>query len=66
MDISGQLALGFTALNNASADNASYICSYIECLTSCGSDLAVAFTRRADSFNSAVNAVNWEATAKIM
>lgn len=52
--LSGQLALEFITLNDALVDIIT-ICSYIEWLGACGSALAMAVSRTADSIYSAVN-----------
>lgn len=65
MALSGQLALDFISLNDALFDVIS-LCSYIEWLRPCGSALATAVSRTADSIYSAVNVAYWEAAVKIM
>lgn len=52
--LSGQLALDFITLSDALFDIIT-ICSYIEWLGACGSALAIAVSRTADSIYSAVN-----------
>lgn len=52
--LSGQLALEFITLNDALVDIIT-ICRYTEWLGACGSALAMAVSRTADSIYSAVN-----------